>query len=515
MVPMINSSKQMITNFKTLRESMPILDNVAMNMLQKICRADVNFFKQYGDVEITPSGPLIFQDNGADVLAIGHLDTVQKAHHFSITSLSHDKRIHCPTLDDRLGVFTLLHVLPKMNIVTDILLTTGEEKMQSSAQYFVPPPGKKYKWMFSFDRAETDCVLYDYFDWEMKTLLDRAGWKTGYGLYSDICELEHLRCKGFNFGVGYHDAHSLDAWASVNELLLNLKKFERFFKKNCDLSLKHTPRYNMWTVEDGFAFVYKPGSVPYQDTFTDAEIELIMQIDYEGLELGKSRVTPYDLRMTYNEAIGKAPTDWPEPIEEPTLFEDLTRIERVKDSKEKETSKEQTSGPKKMKVRANVSLPSGETRSTVPSEEDPMGSLAQTRKSVESSTIIHSEGNDLEKAEMLARDEESKGKVTLGPLIRSNLKCDICGGEDGNPCNKCLVEAADRRVEQIREAKERLKKEKEVSLSKAGSLRVVANIPLAGKAKETDEELRYIPSVTGEWIWGKVRKPLKINELVF
>ena len=173
----------------------------------------IDKFSEYGKRYDPPGGkPYFFKDNGSDILAVFHADYVDsvKPSHFTPANLSHDTIYFCPTLDDRAGAYVILHLLPELGINYDILITTGEESLESSAQYFTPPEGKKYNWMFSFDRAGTDVVMYQYFSHDCEKLLRRNAWMCGEGTYSDIRDLDSLKCKVSTFGVGYHDQHTMN-----------------------------------------------------------------------------------------------------------------------------------------------------------------------------------------------------------------------------------------------------------------------------------------------------------------
>jgi len=472
-MPPNKSSKSRVKDFIKLRKGLPPVD---YKFLQKVCRAPVSYFKIHGDYGLTPGGPLIYKDNGSDVLAVAHLGIVEKARHFSTTKLSHDEYVNCPTLNGRMGAYTILQHLKRMDIVPDILLTTGGDKCQSTAMYFTPPKGKTYNWVFSFDNEGGDVALYEYFDWEMRTILERAGWKVNHGDYSCIAELEHMRVKGFNFGCGIEDAHSLDARVSLNTYLTSMKKFERFYKQNFNTHYPHLPKYNIWTQDEGFAFIHKPGAVPYQDTFTEEEIELIEHIDNDNLVPDHmTRITPFDIKETIHHRENIAKQHF---VTEPSLFDDVG-VDKQK-NKEKETSKEQASG---IKLTGEIELTFEETSSVVHpgSEDDPDGSLMQARKPDETVRVIHSDSEDLEKAIKLAEQEESKGKQTIGPTINSNQR-------ENKSSNFIIVKPKGR---------------------------VVSIIPL-GKITEDEQEYDYIQRDDGVWEWRPVKR-LKTaeTELVF
>lgn len=283
------SPSKSIENFRTMKAGLPEIDRLR---LQQICRMPIDAFSKMGKRYDPPGGkPYFFIDNGADVLAIAHTDVhyMGKPTHFSIAKMAHDTRYFCPSMDDRAGVYALTDYLPKVGLNFDILLTTDEENLNSSAQWFVPPKGKKYNWMFMFDRAGVGVVMYDYENYDSTKLLRNSGWQIESGSYSCIVELEHLRCKGFNFGVGYHDQHTLNCYLSEKEFLYNMRRFISFYKTNATKYLRHTPRYNIYLREEGFGYFTKAGkSHIYQDTFTDSDIELIETLEQNDFQFPAS-----------------------------------------------------------------------------------------------------------------------------------------------------------------------------------------------------------------------------------
>jgi len=408
--------------------------------------------------------------------------------------MAHDTRIYCPTLDDRLGAYLIEHHLPKLGIVPDVLFTTGEEKIQSSAFYFKPPSGKKYNWMFSFDRAGTDVVCYEYWDYTCDIPLKRAGWKHAWGTYSDISEMEHLRIKGFNFGVGYYDEHTLNAYVSEKDLLLNIKKFEKFFKENSNTKLKHTPKFNIWTPEDGFNYIYNPKAAPYQDTFTDAEVEFLEQLEYEGLNFG-TRLTPEDVRRLMMES---EKYTGQEPVKHPNLFEDLETIastssttEKTEERKPIKVVKHLASAYKSSFVELKPDgkeIPENETIKRLrkeATEELKTGGVVLHRNARKTATIMHSGGENLSKIEKIAEEAKFYGKEVIGPLIHT--------GEETK--QESIQDPVIKQVEEIKG-------------------RIVSFIPMPQATGDVRYE--YKERKDGSFDWVKIEKrKLKAEELVF
>jgi hypothetical protein len=151
-----------------------------------------------------------FIDNGADVLAVAHLDTVQK---LSGIKKRVENTIYAHGLDDRLGAFAITNLLPYR---VDWLFTDHEEVGRSTAQYFEVP--KDYRYCMQFDRCGVDVVTYDLDSPEFLSDIRKAGGKLGWGSYTDLCYLDTNICC-VNFGTGYYKPHDRDSFADLDELL--------------------------------------------------------------------------------------------------------------------------------------------------------------------------------------------------------------------------------------------------------------------------------------------------------
>ena len=209
--------------------------------LHKRLTDPIESFAGLGDTTDTLHGPLTYIDRGGDVLAVAHLDTVDRCM-FNlkpvITKQYQNYRIDsCPQLDDRLGAWMVLDVLPRAGIKCDVLLTDSEEIGESTAQYFKPP--KQYNWMMQFDRAGSDVVMYNYEDDELESLMKAYEYSVGYGSFTDICYLEEHNCKGFNFGVGYHNQHTDQCYANLSETWNSFRKVQSFYNDYKDTHFEH------------------------------------------------------------------------------------------------------------------------------------------------------------------------------------------------------------------------------------------------------------------------------------
>lgn len=192
--------------------------------LKKYCTADIE--------EILKARNYLYIDNNAEILGVAHCDTVFDSNNNKTLYAESRDYIISPVLDDRAGVFTLLSFLPQFHpkIKYDILLTRGEEKGDSTARFF--KTDKQYNWIFEFDRKGTDAVLYDYEFEEIWTNEISKNFKIGFGSYSDICSLTHLKCCAVNIGTAYNDNHHINSYLNKSEYLKQIKRFSDFYNRN-------------------------------------------------------------------------------------------------------------------------------------------------------------------------------------------------------------------------------------------------------------------------------------------
>ncbi len=206
--------------------------------LKEIATAKIEDFKKYGEVTETENGIYIFIDNGANVLAVAHLDTVQNSgHYYTLQSDDEEEIIHNAQMDDRLGAYIIMYVLPRLGVKADILLTENEETGRSTAQHFISK--KPYNWIFEFDRAGTDAVLYQYEDEETRKLLEEHGIHVGKGSYSDIADMDNLGVKAINFGTGAYESHNPKSHGVVSQIKHCITKFLKFYNATKDTKLPH------------------------------------------------------------------------------------------------------------------------------------------------------------------------------------------------------------------------------------------------------------------------------------
>lgn len=208
-----------------------------------------------------------FKDNGSNILCVAHCDTLHSDSGVYPVKLPSETLVFCQKCDDRLGVYTILDLLPSLGVNMDILLTMNEERGQSTARLF--KTDKKYDWIVEFDRNGMDAVTYSYGDKEWHDVLEEY-FIVNHGSFSDISDLQHLHCKAFNVGVGYHDEHNLRSFFVLEEYRQQISRFIAFYDKHRNSHFTHEKReIPTYMSQGGFwnAYGYGWGNRMYDDDY--------------------------------------------------------------------------------------------------------------------------------------------------------------------------------------------------------------------------------------------------------
>ncbi len=186
----------------------------------------------------------IFIDNGAKILFIAHLDTVQKP----LIRKIKKGRIYGAGFDDRAGCYCAYEL--SKTLKADVLLCDNEESGCSSALYH---QCKEYNWILELDRSGTDFVEYDTAPFSMIEAAKKY-FKEGIGSFSDIAFLD-TKCAAINCGIGYQHAHSKDSYIVLDDMEKQLKRIKRFYEHNKDIKYNQPTKSN-WGI-------YGRSRIPY------------------------------------------------------------------------------------------------------------------------------------------------------------------------------------------------------------------------------------------------------------
>ena len=265
-----------------------------LKKLQRILDADVeNLFikpNSYWNFKFQTGKGFLYVDRGAKILGVAHMDTVadsptKKA--LSTTKITKigadDNYIESIRLDDRLGVFFLMDVLPYYGLKYDVLLTTDEEIGMSTAKNFTTT--KKYNWIFELDRRDYGtAVLYNFDTKEIRNALNSLDYKIETGSFSDICDLDNLGCAGINFGTGYKYEHTNACMTRTSWMNVVVNMFTDFFatyKNNKFAYEKPVTKYGThWNKYSGYVRNYGSESYDWYEDKYAAEAATKMGVTY-------------------------------------------------------------------------------------------------------------------------------------------------------------------------------------------------------------------------------------------
>jgi hypothetical protein len=233
-----------------------------------------------------------FQDNNSDILAVAHFDTVAYSKpNFEIIRNKNNKSVitgvQSIQLDDRLGLYIIAEILPKLNCNYDILITDNEEIGSTTARNFTTK--KEYNWIFEFDRMETDPVLYQYSNEDTWYNAVKEISSIAKGSFSDISELDNLGCCAVNFGTGYYNAHTEKCFTDFESINNVINKFLNFYNKNKNKFFPYKPKFYNNYYFDRFSFTpvnKKIGKKEYKDN--------INNLLYYGNDYKKSDYMDYE-----------------------------------------------------------------------------------------------------------------------------------------------------------------------------------------------------------------------------
>ena len=253
-----------------------------------------------------------FRDNGSKILAVAHCDTVQGiSRHFSVARGDHGDIVFSPQLDDRLGVYTILDLLPSLGINVDVLLTENEERGQSTAAHFVT--SKKYNWIVEFDRRGSGAVVYDY---ENAEAWAHEFFGLDYGTFSDISCLQHLGCIGINVGVGYHHEHTDWCHMKVNEYIEQMARFVEMWSAKKDIHVEHQE------------YTWTPST--YNRDYISTALPANSFDDIESQRMIETGICPYCstvlIGKTYCSTCGY---DWAEDVMDIECMDEINKEERL------------------------------------------------------------------------------------------------------------------------------------------------------------------------------------------
>lgn len=189
------------------------------------------------DKIITTQNYILCGEGEIPIMLVAHMDTVFKAPPSRIYYDQKQRVMWSPQglgADDRAGVFAIAKILSH-GYRPSICLTMGEEKGGIGAAALVkdiPDCPFDLKYIIQLDRQGTnDCVFYDCDNPEFTEYVEKFGFITDWGTFSDISDIcPEWKVAGVNLSVGYKNEHSEIETLSTDALYATIKKVEKMLR---------------------------------------------------------------------------------------------------------------------------------------------------------------------------------------------------------------------------------------------------------------------------------------------
>lgn len=184
--------------------------------------------------EVIETDKYIYAIGNIPITLVAHMDTV---FHFPPREFFYDREANVvwspegAGADDRAGIFAILFIL-KSHFRPSIIFTTDEEKGCIGADglaYDIPMALTETKYVIQLDRrGKEDCVFYDCDNKDFEKYVEKFGFKTAIGSFSDISVIcPTWKIAGVNLSVGYFDEHTSSERLYVSYLFSTISKVIR------------------------------------------------------------------------------------------------------------------------------------------------------------------------------------------------------------------------------------------------------------------------------------------------
>lgn len=194
-----------------------------------------NFLKKYYNKDkIKITGKNILCEGNCPIMLVAHMDTVfrnppEKIYHDQTQNV-----IWSPQglgADDRAGVFAIIKIIQK-GYRPHICFTSDEESGGVGATFLtekIPTAPFDIKYIVELDRQGShDCVFYSCANEEFEVFIEKYGFATDWGTFSDISIIcPAWKIAGVNLSIGYINEHSERETLHTEALYLTIKKVQK------------------------------------------------------------------------------------------------------------------------------------------------------------------------------------------------------------------------------------------------------------------------------------------------
>lgn len=244
---------------KTLSNNDVILMENLVGIGQKALQDVLYKFLKQNYKNVTYDEDFLLAKGNIPIALVAHMDTVFKQPAKEVFYDRIKNVMWSPTgmgADDRAGVFGIIKII-KAGYRPHIIFTTDEEIgcVGANELSYLPCPFEDLKYIIQLDRrGSNDCVFYDCDNKEFEEYVEKFGFVTAYGSFTDICELcPSWGVAGVNLSIGYRDEHTTSEILFVGQMLDTIEKVKKM------LSEKNIPEFKFVPSVGYYRWNYYPG----------------------------------------------------------------------------------------------------------------------------------------------------------------------------------------------------------------------------------------------------------------
>ena len=176
----------------------------------------------------------VFAKGTLPVMLVAHMDTVHKIQCTRDNIYVNAKNNIITSSvgiggDDRCGVYMIMEILRTTYLRPSILFVEDEEIGSVGASKFIKRYDRnnlKLNFIIELDRRNADdSVYYDLDNIDFENYINKFGFETAFGSFTDICELcPVLNCAGVNLSCGYYQEHTTSHYVVFSEMYDTIRK---------------------------------------------------------------------------------------------------------------------------------------------------------------------------------------------------------------------------------------------------------------------------------------------------
>lgn len=327
----MSENSGVITNFirKTFNGKGTLNKSAFPNDFVHIVKMTQNELKNYVEKrlasyydEVISGDGYVYAKGKYPVVLTAHMDTVHKYPVLQYWGNVNDKGQHIISSpegiggDDRCGIFMILEILRTTSFRPTIIFCEDEEIGGIGSEKFIQEKFElgDIKFFIELDRANAnDLVFYDDENFDFMEWCEKVtGYKTDWGSFSDISNFcPAYGISGVNVSCGYYNAHTLDEYVVLEEMLASIEVTKKLLEKAKEIEKpfeykETTKTYNYynsikdWYCEDdemvAVSFVYYRNHVECMDTITGVSLnEAIGKFLVSNSDLSWNEVLDYEV----------------------------------------------------------------------------------------------------------------------------------------------------------------------------------------------------------------------------